>query len=116
MACPVCPTVGMFGGYIGGYFGIDTPEKTELQVASALITAGMIIVSIVALKYFFGISICDGNGDFSLRNVFQVGIISLLLGIIYSIAVNYFINLHWNEPHPALIPPQNETPHPCCCG
>jgi hypothetical protein len=117
MVCPVCPAVGMFGGYLGGYFGITIPERPELRVMSALITAGMIGITVVAIRSMFGIAICDGNGNFSLRNITQVGVISLLMGIIYSLAVNYLLNLLFSEPakNEAPLPSQIEAPRPCCC-
>jgi len=105
MVCPVCPTVGLFGGYVGGYFGVAVPKRPELRIMSALITAGMILVTVVALKCLFGIAICDGNGDFSLRNIVQVGVITLPLGIVYSIGVNYLLN---------QLFPESSSSH-CCC-
>jgi len=121
MVCPVCPAAGLVGGYVGGYFGIDSPKSTELNIASAAITAGLIVITIVALRCIFGISLCDGRGDFSLRNIVQVGLITIVIGIIYSIVVNYLINLWFSEPSFDLAPPQIEAqplipaPRPCCC-
>ena len=115
MVCPVCPVAGMFGGYMGGYFGINMPEKPAHRAMSACITAGLIVITVVALKCLFGISVCDGNGDFSLRNITQVSAITLVLGVIYSIAVNYLLNLWFSEPSPNENA-QNEATKHCCCS
>ena len=108
MVCPVCPAIGAVGGYIGGYIGIDPPSELKYRVLSGFITAGLLVITIVALRCFLGIAICDGNGIFSLRNIVQVGLISVVLGVIYSIGVNFFINLA--TPQSVPIPSS-----PCCC-
>ncbi len=113
VVCPVCPTAGALGGYLGGYFGINPPERPELRVMSALITTSMTVITVVALRCLFGISICDGNGDFSLRNIAQVGTMTLLLGIIYSIAVNYLLRQLF--PESSQNEAQNESSCPCHC-
>ena len=120
MVCPACPAISIVGGYIGGYFGISAPEQTELRIASAVITAGIVCITAIATKCIFGISFCDGNGDFSLRNIAQVGAISLFLGIICSVVVNCLLNLFFSEPGENETPPVSPQPEvlqpsaPCC--
>jgi hypothetical protein len=92
MVCPACPVIGMSGGFLGGYFGINIPKRTDQRVIGAVITSTMIGITVVALKCLFGIALCDGNGNFTLRNIVQVGSISLSMGIVYSIAINYLLN------------------------
>jgi len=117
MVCPVCPAVGMVGGYVGGYFGINQPEDTTLRVVGGVITASMIVITVVALRCFFDLSICDGLGNFSLRNIIQVACISLVLGLIYSLVVNCILNRLFSEApknaNPA--PLQISAQKPCCC-
>lgn len=113
MVCPVCPAAGLFGGYFGGYFGVNPPEQLELRLISGMITAGLIVITIVALKCLFGISICDGNGDFSFRNIVQVSVISLVVGVIYSIVVNLLINLWYGDSTKNEV--QDESSKPCHC-
>lgn len=110
MLCPVCPTVGIAGGWIGSYFGNPMPVRSDHRMISAVLTSAMIGVTIIALKYLVGVSPCDGNGNFTLRNIAQVGAISLLLGIVYSIGVNFLIKV-------LSTPPAIEKSCPdCCCS
>ena len=118
MICPVCPTAGWFGGWIGGYFGIDPPPHTKGRIISAIITASLVTITVVALKYVFNISLCVG-GEFTPANVLRVGIKTLLLGIVYSIATNYLLNRYVfpaekAEPAP-LEMAQKEGGECCCC-
>lgn len=113
MVCPVCPVAGAVGGSIGGYIGIEPPQSKTLRIVSAAITTSLVVITIVALKCLCGISICDGNGDFSLRNICQVVSISALLAIIYSLAVNSILNFFFPyESQPIAA----EEPAPCCCS
>jgi len=100
MACPACPAIAMAGGAVSAYFGF---EREDLRTTTIVITTCLTVVTAIALKVLLGVSICDGNGNFSLRNIAQVGAISLVLGIIYTVGVNFILN--------RLVPP----PKPCCC-
>ncbi|MBS0654532.1 MAG: hypothetical protein JSR46_02035 [Verrucomicrobia bacterium] len=106
--CLVCPLIAVAGGGIAGYFGLDRPD---LRIVSTVVTGALTLVTTVALKFFLNISICDGLGNFSLRNIAQVSGISLVLGLIYTVAVNYILN--------RLIPlpvAQDENSPPSQCG
>lgn len=119
MVCPVCPTAGWFGGYVGGFFGINAPKQVKERVFSAFITASMICISMVALKTFCGISFCDGNGDFTFRNITQAGGLALLMGIVYSMVVNFLLQQFAcnDQPSPPPPPPKpEEVIPPCCCS
>lgn len=122
MICPACPMIGMGFGLIAGYFGVKMPEQRSHRILGAVITSAMIGVTVVALRCLFGITLCDGNGNFSLRNIAQVGSISIVMGIVYSIGVNILINLAvsaLNKRNSSQeTPPLAEDPNaqrPCCC-
>lgn len=126
--CPVCPTAGWFGGWIGGYFGINSPPHSKGKIVSALITANLIAITVIALKIIFHISLCVG-GEFSQANIARVVIKTFLMGIIYSIGVNYLLNryvfLSQNEPKTNLSNSQGDNKgdniedksndSSCCC-
>ncbi len=105
MICPACPAIAMAGGGIAAYFGIDRPD---LRTKVTLITSAMLGITTVALKLIFDIRLCDGNGNFSLRNIGQVGAISLVLGLVYSVAVSYLLNRFVRQP-------EQVQPKPACC-
>jgi hypothetical protein len=122
MGCPVCPAAGWVGGWIGGYLGIQPPQHRVDRIFSAVLTANLINISLIALKSLFDVSLCLGGG-FTLKNIVRVGIKAFSLGIIYSIGVNYLLNRFLflpevnqknNEP---LIQPQPtlENNHQGCC-
>jgi hypothetical protein len=83
MVCPACPVIAIAGGGVAGYFGFNGKV--------ALVTASVLGVTTVALKLLFRVSLCDGNGNFSVRNIAQVGAISLVLGSVISVALNYLL-------------------------
>lgn len=119
MACPVCPAAGWVGGLLGGYFGINPPPADRGgRIFSAAITASLMSTTIIALKIFFNISLCIG-GEFHLKNFARVVTQTLLLGIIYSIGVNWLLNRYVFLPlttdthKTASIP---ETEPPSCCS
>lgn len=91
MACPVCPAAGWLGGWFGGYFGIEPPTYPGGRELSATITANLIAITVIALKSLFDISLCVGGGV-SLENIVRVGLKTLVMGVIYSIGVNYLLN------------------------
>ena len=91
MVCPVCPTAGWLGGWVGGYFGVLPPKHSKGRFISAFITANLMSITIIALKKIFNVSLCKGGG-WTLHNIVQVGTKALILGIIYSIGVNYLLN------------------------
>lgn len=92
MACPVCPAAGWLGGWVGGYFGIEPPSHPGGRILSAVITANLIAITAIALKALFNISLCTGSGTFTLENILLVGAKGLIMGVIYSIGVNYLLN------------------------
>lgn len=122
MACPVCPAAGWAGGWIGGYFGINTPQHPGGELFSALITANLISITVIALKSLLGISLCKG-GTFTFENIGRVGIITMPLGILYSIGVNFILNNYVfpaedptceTSPEEEILNAEEEVP-PCCC-
>lgn len=123
MACPVCPAAGWAGGWIGGYFGINTPAHPGGQLLSALITANLICITVIAMKSLFGISLCKG-GTFTFQNIARVGIITLPMGILYSIGVNFILNRYVFPSEDSAcetsleeeIPDAEEAVPSCCCG
>ena len=130
--CPVCPAAGVFGGYLGGYFGINVPKDPNVRLACGVITAGLLVTTIVALKFFLGFSFCVDGGAFTVHNFVRVGIVALAIGIIYSIAVNYIMGLIFPDSEDAApaMPSAGGANHPisqeaihsiqttpsCCCG
>ena len=104
MMCPVCPTIGTLGGWIGGYVGVNPPANKVHRVLSALVASTAVCVTVFALRYFTGLTFCDGLGNFSARNIAQVGVIGVLSGVIYSIGINAIYNRF-------MIP----AARPCCC-
>lgn len=99
MVCPVCLAEGWFGGWVGGYFfGIEPPTHPGGRVLSATITASLIAITVVALKALFNISLCAG-GKVTLENMACVGGKTLVMGLIYSIGVNYLLNRYVFPPY-----------------
>lgn len=125
MVCPVCPAAGYFGGLFGGYFGIEPPKHPGGRIFSATITASLIGITVIALKAIFNISLCVG-GTFTWANIARVGSKTLVMGMIYSIGVNYILNRYvFPKPqdHPK-VETNNKTlvdsddfidSPPCCC-
>lgn len=97
MVCAACPPIGFVFGWIAGYLGVKAPDSPKARVMSALMTSGITVVTVVALKVIFGISVCDGQGNFSLTNIAQVGAITFVMGTIYAIAVNTLFS-YWQAP------------------
>lgn len=126
MACPICPAAGWVGGWFGGYLGIHPPEHSGGRILSAVVTANLISITVIALKAIFNISLCQGGG-FTLENFIRVGIKALIMGIIYSIGVNYLLNRYVFPHLPAkaeeslsvisdsLANEEVEEPLSCCC-
>jgi hypothetical protein len=112
--CPVCPMTSFFGGLVGGYFGVEPPKHFEGRLLSAVITATMTGISTIVARRLFGLSLCDGNGNFSLGNIVQVGLITLVMGIIYSIAINFLLN-KYVFPSSQQPDTSNQQPRRCCC-
>lgn len=106
LICPACPVIAMAGSAISAYFGFD---RKDLRPHAIVATTALMGVTVVALRLLLGISLCDGNGNFSLRNIAQVGAISLVMGLIITIGVRVVLN--------KLIPPPTQPPPPkaCCC-
>ncbi len=96
----------MTGSAISAYFGFDRKDLRPYAVVATTILTG---ITVLALRVLLGISLCDGNGNFSLRNIAQVGAISIVFGVVYSIGIKFLLN--------RLIPlPQEQQAKPCCCS
>lgn len=115
MLCPICPTAGWFGGWVGGYFGVNPPPHWKGKMISAVITASLIAITAIALKYFFNIALCSG-GRTTLEKAVIAGIKGLLLGIVYSIGVNYLLGRYVFTAPPVAEDVKDPGPDkPCCC-
>lgn len=106
MVCPAC-AVGLAGGWLGGYVGIRPPSQTEGRIFSTAVTTSLVSITIIALKTLFNTSLCIGGKSY-LENIIRVASVTFLLGIIYSIGVNYLLNRYFFSP-----PPRQEE-SPCC--
>ncbi len=137
MVCPACILSGVCGGWIGGYFGIHPPKHTKGKMLSAFITVNLVVLTQITLKKMFNLSLCAGGG-LTIGNVIRVVVKTLLMGIVYSIAVNYLLGRYVfrepqeeakaelekiaekNQPNAELEKlaekkqPNNDQP-PCCC-
>lgn len=91
MACPLCPAAGWLGGWFGGYFGICPPKNSGGRILSSVITANLISITVLVSKSLFHLSLCTGEG-FTLGNISLIVTKTLLLGLVYSIGVNYLLN------------------------
>lgn len=113
MVCPLCPSAGFLGGVIGGYFGIKSPHSFGGRCLSILTTASLVSLTVIALKKMFNISPCYGMG-FTPASIAVVVVQTLVLGIVYSIGVNYLLNRFvFNQPQQQQLQPENH--HECCC-
>jgi len=109
MACPICPTAGFFGGIIGGYIGVNPPVTFGGKCLSAWTTANLVALTVIGLKVFGNIAICEGLGC-SLKGLSLIFAKTMVLGIIYSIGVNYLLNRFvYGQPAP-----KEEVLPPCC--
>ncbi|MFI0434926.1 MAG: hypothetical protein ACH350_04255 [Parachlamydiaceae bacterium] len=115
MACPVCPTAGFVGGWIGGYIGVKESENIGVKRLNTACSAILTSITIIGLKALFNLSLCI-DGKFNWNNFIQVGLQALVIGVIYSIGVNYILNhslffdLKKNEGE------INTRSSPCCCS
>ena len=100
---------GAFGGWIGGYFGIHPPKHTSGKILSAFITVNLVILTQISLKKMFNISLCAGGG-LTIGNVIRVVVKTLLMGIIYSMAVNYLLGRYVFREPPELAMAELEQP------
>lgn len=120
MACPVCPAAGWLGGWVGGYFGIKPPTHSGGRELSAALTASLIAITAIALKALFNISLCAGGG-LTLKGILLASSIGLVMGMIYSIGINYLLNRHvfpsqdQQEPDETCEKPKQDLDPPCCC-
>jgi hypothetical protein len=105
--CVFCTVAAWGGGAIGSYFGISPPEQKEGKILSALITANLTAITVIALKVLFNVSPCRG-GQLTLANLARVGGQMLIIGVIYAIGVNYLLNRY-------VFPKQPSVPA-CCQG
>lgn len=114
MACPVCSASACVGGWVGGYFGIHPPKHTKGRILSAVITSSLITITVIALKTLFDISLCRRGGTIY-ENIVRVGIKTMIMGMCYSIGVNYLLNRYIYPPIP--IKPElghNKLKGPSC--
>lgn len=115
MLCPICPTAGWIGGCLGGYIGVNPPPHWKGRIISAVLTASLIGITAIALKYFFNISLCSG-GRTNLEKAVIAGIKGLLMGIVYSIGVNYLLGRFVFTAPPEEEKVKAPDPDmPCCC-
>jgi hypothetical protein len=120
MVCPICPAVACLGGWMVGYFGIRSPEYSGGRLLCAAVSANLMGITVIALKVLFGISLCSG-GAWTLGNIVRVGAKTAVMGMIYLIGVNHFLN-SYVSPHPGgslqaaslnVLSKEKETS--CCC-
>lgn len=90
MACPLCLMGTLCGGGIGGYFGINPPEDIKGRLTSTWTTVNLVSITIIALKTFFNISMCQAGAS-TLENVGRIVIKTFLMGVVYSLGVNYVL-------------------------
>ncbi len=122
MACGICLASSYAGGWFGGYLGISSPEHRSGRIFSALITANLVGITVIALKSAFNLSLC-GGAEWTARNVMILMGKTLALGVIYSIAVNYLLNryiftpsIQFQEKNDVLKKGQSEDQiSRCCC-
>lgn len=108
MACPLCPAAGWFGGWIGGYFGFAPVDHPGGRILSAAVTASLIGISVIALQTISTVSLCK-DGRITLDNFALVAGKTFLMGVVYSIGVNYLLNRY-------VFLPNSQSEHSCCCG
>jgi hypothetical protein len=116
MACPICPAAGWVGGWIGGYFGVKPPEHPGGRILSALVTANLMSITVIALKALFDVSLCVGG--VTLGNFIRVGVKAAIMGIVYSIGVNYLLNRYiFSQSNPLVNDSilEEKDALPCCC-
>ncbi|KIC70953.1 hypothetical protein [Candidatus Protochlamydia amoebophila] len=89
--CPVCPPVSFLGGLLGGYCGVNPPTTFKGHCISLVSTATLVTTTVVALKVLFRIPFCYGTG-FTFSNVSFILAKTLVLGVIYSMGVNFLLN------------------------
>lgn len=117
MACPLCIMGTLCGGGIGGYFGINPPESAKGRITSAWTTINLVSITFIALKAMFDISLCK-PGASTLENIVRVVTITFVIGVIYSLGVNYVLGRWIFPPAPKeepLPPPPEQVEKPCCC-
>lgn len=111
MLCPLCPATSWLGGWLGGYFGINAPEHWKGRIVSAFITASMVCVTTIALKHFWGISLCS-PGRTTMEKIAVAGLKALVLSIVYSIGVNFLLNRYVFPPTADKCDNEEKS---CCC-
>ena len=91
MMCPACPAAGFLGGAVGSFIGVKSPSSLKGKVLSTAITASLVSLTIIGLKVFAKISVCEGLG-LSFRGMKQALFKTLIMGAVYSLGVNYLLN------------------------
>lgn len=97
MACPACAAGGIVGGYIGGYFGIKQPKGPKERLLSGILSSTLTLTTLVALKILFNTTLCGGASQPVVKKFCRLVVVGLLLGTIYSIAINFFL-ANWKTP------------------
>lgn len=122
---PILPA-SYLGGWLGTYFfGVNPPTHPGGQELSIVLTAELVAITVIALKALFNISLCMGGG-FTLNNVAHAGVKVFIMGMIYSIGINYLLKRYVFPSSEARQdeegiddkPPQNSdlhTSHCCDC-
>ncbi len=107
MACPTCILAGVFGGWIGGYIGVNPPKNSTGRIFSGLVTLNFVSITLIALDAF-KISLC-ANRQKIIGKTAQVVACTFLIGTIYSIAVNYLLGRYvLLEQQEEVKPPLNK--------
>lgn len=108
----ICPCT--LGGLIAGCLGISSFERVKEGIVGAVITAILVKVTTIALKVLLNFSLC-GSGEFNLQNMVRMGI----LGIPYSIAVNYLLRRYVfpenKEKKQENLPKESSQHETSCC-
>jgi hypothetical protein len=89
---------------------IKVPEHRSAWWVSKITTSSLMILTIVALKTLFNFSICQGGG-LNLKTFILLSTVSIPLGRIYSIGVNYLLGRFIYKP---ICPVSGNSP--CCCA
>ena len=107
--CPLMFAGPLVGSYLGKYckdFAIDKNQPFGVKALSMGLTVSLNILTVLAAKYIFKVSMCGPRG-FSLIRVVVIISCSLVVGLIYNLGVNYILNRCFPLP---------QRRGPSCCG
>jgi len=115
--CITCFGSSAIGGFFASLMGIDAPKTTKGRIFSGASTVALTVITAIAMKILFGVPLCGGEG-LTLKNIIVMGVKSLVIGIPYSIGVNYLIKrfklFEPNENVPPPPPPPAPKKDSCC--